>query len=129
MVRFCPRWGASIVTLVDSEIRCGPAWPVHGPGGRVQEGNSERYLPVDKQTVAKEYAAHEADSGSTEVQIAILSARIEHLTRHLSEHQKDYHSRRGLLMMVGKRRRLLNYLRRKDINRYRELIGRLGLRR
>jgi small subunit ribosomal protein S15 len=86
-------------------------------------------LPVDKGTIAKEYAAHENDTGSTEVQVAILTARIEHLTKHLGEHPKDYHSRRGLLMMVGKRRRLLNYLRRKDIDRYRELIGRLGLRR
>ncbi len=86
-------------------------------------------MPVDKQKVVKEYATSDKDTGSAEVQIALLTARIEHLTKHLSEHRKDYHSRRGLLMMVGKRRRLLDYLRRKDIERYRELIARLGLRR
>ncbi len=86
-------------------------------------------MPVDKSTVVKEFAKSESDTGSTEVQVAILTARIQHLTEHLARHPKDYHSRRGLLMMVGKRRRLLDYLRRKDIDRYRELIGRLGLRR
>jgi small subunit ribosomal protein S15 len=71
----------------------------------------------------------EADTGSPEVQVAILSKRIEGLTEHLKGHAKDHHSRRGLLQMVGKRRRLLDYLRRQDIERYRALIQRLGLRR
>jgi small subunit ribosomal protein S15 len=69
------------------------------------------------------------DTGSPEVQVAILSKRIEQLTEHLRTHAKDHHSRRGLLQMVGKRRRLLEYLRREDVERYRALIGRLGLRR
>ena len=70
-----------------------------------------------------------ADTGSTEVQVALLTARINHLTEHLREHKKDHHSRRGLLMMVGKRRRLLGYLERADLDRYRSLVGELGLRR
>ncbi|MDI7252691.1 MAG: 30S ribosomal protein S15, partial [Actinomycetota bacterium] len=72
---------------------------------------------------------HEKDTGSAEVQIALLTKRIEELTEHLKVHKKDHHSRRGLLKMVGKRRRLLNYLREKDVERYRQLIERLGLRR
>ncbi|HEV2773419.1 MAG TPA: 30S ribosomal protein S15 [Thermoleophilaceae bacterium] len=69
------------------------------------------------------------DTGSTEVQVALLTERINGLTEHLREHRKDHHSRRGLLMLVGRRRRLLNYLRRSDLDRYRTLIGELGLRR
>ncbi len=77
----------------------------------------------------KEYAIHEGDTGSPEVQIALLSERIRNLTDHLKDHAKDFHSRRGLLMMVGQRRRLLDYVRRKDAKRYKALIERLGLRR
>ena len=76
-----------------------------------------------------QYRQHEGDTGSPEVQIALLSSRINQLTEHLKEHKKDHHSRRGLLMMVGQRRRLLNYLSNKDINRYREVVAKLGLRR
>ena len=76
-----------------------------------------------------EYSTGEQDTGSPEVQVAILSERIVNLTEHLKEHNKDFHSRRGLLMMVGQRRRLRDYLRRKDQLRYETLIGRLGLRR
>ena len=76
-----------------------------------------------------EYSTGEQDTGSPEVQVAILSERIVNLTEHLKEHKKDFHSRRGLLMMVGQRRRLLDYLKRKDQLRYETLIGRLGLRR
>jgi len=76
-----------------------------------------------------EHRLHEADTGSTEVQVALLTARINHLTEHLKVHKKDHHSRRGLLMLVGQRRRLLDYLRRNDVERYRALIARLGLRR
>lgn len=82
-----------------------------------------------KNELIKEYRTHEADTGSPEVQIAVLTAEITALNTHLREHTKDHHSRRGLLKMVGRRRHLLNYLRSKDIQRYRELINKLGLRR
>ncbi|MCS6922378.1 MAG: 30S ribosomal protein S15 [Elioraea sp.] len=77
----------------------------------------------------KEFAQHEGDTGSPEVQIALLSERIRNLTEHLKTHAKDFHSRRGLLMMVGQRRRLLDYVRKKDAARYKALVDRLGLRR
>ena len=76
-----------------------------------------------------EYQAAESDTGSPEVQVALLSERISNLTEHLKTHAKDFHSRRGLLMLVGRRRRLLDYLKKKDESRYTTLIGRLGLRR
>lgn len=82
-----------------------------------------------KQAIIKEFAVHEGDTGSPEVQIAILTNRITYLTEHLKEHKKDHHSRRGLLKLVGQRRNMLDYLRRKDIERYRSLIERLGLRK
>ena len=82
-----------------------------------------------KLAVIKEYASHEGDTGSPEVQVAILTSRIQYLTEHLKEHKKDHHSRRGLLKLVGQRRNMLDYLRRKDIERYRSLIERLGLRK
>jgi small subunit ribosomal protein S15 len=82
-----------------------------------------------KKTLIEEHRRSETDTGSAEVQIAVLSRRIDELTRHLKDHASDHHSRRGLLKMVGKRRRLLEYLRREDVERYRALIGRLGLRR
>ena len=82
-----------------------------------------------KQELISEYATKSGDTGSPEVQVAILSERIRNLTDHLSGHKKDFHSRRGLLVMVGQRRRLLDYLRRSDGQRYETLIGRLGLRR
>ncbi|NND03058.1 MAG: 30S ribosomal protein S15 [Acidimicrobiia bacterium] len=83
----------------------------------------------DTSTVVEEFGSHEKDTGTPEVQIALLTERINHLTEHLRTHKKDHHSRRGLLMMVGKRRRLLAYLRNQDVERYRSLIARLGLRR
>jgi small subunit ribosomal protein S15 len=87
-------------------------------------------LPKDQKTVILgEYRTHEGDTGSPEVQVALLTARINQLTDHLREHKRDHHSRRGLLMMVGRRRRLLDYLARNDANRYRSLVARLGLRR
>ena len=82
-----------------------------------------------KLAVIKEYATHEGDTGSPEVQVAILTSRITYLTEHLKEHKKDHHSRRGLLKLVCQRRNMLDYLRRKDIERYRSLIERLGLRK
>ncbi|HZA26753.1 MAG TPA: 30S ribosomal protein S15 [Actinomycetota bacterium] len=82
-----------------------------------------------KQQLITDFRRSEEDTGSPEVQVAVLSRRIEELTEHLKSHRKDHHSRRGLLRMVGRRRRLLDYLRREDIERYRALIERLGLRR
>ena len=82
-----------------------------------------------KKKIIAEYGTTEGDTGSPEVQIALLSHRIAHLTEHLKQHKHDHHSRRGLLLLVGRRRRLLNYLRKIDINRYRALIEKLGLRR
>lgn len=81
------------------------------------------------QEIISEFGVHDSDTGSPEVQVALLSERINHLTEHLRTHKHDHHSRRGLLMMVGRRRRLLNYLRRTDVERYRKLISSLGLRR
>ena len=82
-----------------------------------------------KKKIIDEYATSEGDTGSPEVQVALLTHRIQHLTEHLKQHQHDHHSRRGLLLLVGRRRRLLNYLRDTDIERYRSLIERLGLRK
>ena len=85
-------------------------------------------LPRSKQEIIAEFRTHEGDTGSPEVQIAILTERINHLTEHLKTHKKDHHSRRGLLKMVGQRRRLLNYLRNNDIQRFRAITEKLGLR-
>ena len=82
-----------------------------------------------KKAIIEEYATHPGDTGSPEVQVAILTTRIKELTEHLKEHKHDHHTRRGLLLLVGRRRNLLNYLQRVDIERYRSLIERLGLRR
>ena len=83
----------------------------------------------EKEKIVKKYARKEGDTGSAEVQIAILSKEISELTEHLKEHKHDYHSRRGLLMKVGHRRSLLNYLMKKDVTRYREIVKKLGLRK
>ncbi len=85
--------------------------------------------PERKQALIGEYRRKDGDTGSPEVQVAVLSERIRNLTDHLATHRKDFHSRRGLLVMVGQRRRLLDYLKRTDTERYASLIGRLGLRR
>lgn len=85
-------------------------------------------MPIAKDDIIKKYQLHEGDRGSAPVQVAILTARIDDLRSHFDKHKKDHHSRRGLLKMVGRRRRLLEYLRRNDIERYRELIADLGLR-
>jgi small subunit ribosomal protein S15 len=84
---------------------------------------------AQKSKIVEEYARGDADTGSPEVQVALLSARISELTEHFGQHKKDHHSRQGLLKMVNKRRKLLDYLKAKDQDRYRELISRLGLRR
>ncbi|MEC8013868.1 MAG: 30S ribosomal protein S15 [Verrucomicrobiota bacterium] len=84
---------------------------------------------VNKQNVIEDNRSHDKDTGSSEVQIALLSARISHLTEHLKSHRKDFHSRRGLLMMAAKRRKLLDYLKRTDLKRYQAIIEKLDLRR
>lgn len=96
--------------------------PVLGCAERVREMRAT-------QEIVGEFGAHDSDTGSPEVQVALLSQRIRHLTEHLREHKHDHHSRRGLLMMVGKRKRLLDYLRKNDAERYRRVIAKLGLRR
>ena len=85
--------------------------------------------PAVKQQIIKEYATHEGDTGSPEVQVAMLTQRIKDLTEHLKQHKHDHHTRRGLMALVGRRRRMLGYLQKVDIERYRALIERLGLRR
>ena len=82
----------------------------------------------EKQAIIKEYATHEGDTGSAQVQVAVLTKRINDLTEHLKTHKKDHHSRRGLLKMVGHRRNLLAYIYKKDVNEYRQLIAKLGIR-
>lgn len=84
---------------------------------------------VKKQDIIRDYRKHEQDTGSAEVQVAILTERIKELTEHFKSHKKDHHSRRGLLKLVGKRRRLLDYLKIQDLKAYRELISRLGIRK
>ena len=84
---------------------------------------------AEKTRIMQEYAIHEGDTGSPEVQVAVLTANINNLTEHMKEHKHDFHSQRGLLQMVGHRRNLLAYLKNKDLNRYRSLIERLGLRK
>ena len=87
-----------------------------------------RHTPTTQEIVT-EFGHHDGDTGSPEVQVALLTGRINHLTEHLRTHQGDHHGRRGLLMMVGRRRRLLDYLRSQDVERYRTLVAQLGLRR
>ena len=101
--------------------------PLH-PTARVCRKRTNLKMPDTSATIT-EYRLHETDTGSPEVQIALLTERINMLTAHLKVHKKDHHSRRGLLMLVGRRRRLLDYLRSNDVERYRALIARLGLRR
>ena len=83
----------------------------------------------EKKTLIDKFKLHESDTGSPEVQVGLLTHRISYLTEHLKVHKKDHHSRRGLLMLVGRRRRLLNYVKNKDVNRYRAIIDTLGLKR
>ena len=85
-------------------------------------------MVINKQEIMETYGRHEGDTGSPEVQIALLTARINHLNEHLKVHKKDHHSRRGLLLMIGQRRGLLDYLKGTDIEAYRQLIAKLGLR-
>ena len=84
---------------------------------------------VNKQNIIEENRSHDKDTGSSEVQIALLTSRISHLTEHLKTHRKDFHSRRGLLMMAARRRKLLDYLKKNDLKRYQAIVEKLGLRR
>jgi small subunit ribosomal protein S15 len=94
-----------------------------------QEVSSVSFTQVQKATIISGYKTHEKDTGSPEVQVALLSERITYLTEHFKSHAKDHHSRRGLMKLVGQRRRLLDYLKVNDVNRYRGLIERLGIRK
>jgi small subunit ribosomal protein S15 len=100
-----------------------------GHWGSAKKGGNIVLTPEQKQQLIEKYRVHESDTGSPEVQIAILTERINYLTEHLKEHKKDHHSRRGLLKMVGQRRGLLNYLRDNDIARYRIILEKLNLRK
>jgi small subunit ribosomal protein S15 len=100
------------------------------PPGQAKRGESRMTMTKDEKTqVIDSYKTHEGDTGSPEVQVAILTERITYLTGHFKTHKKDHHSRRGLLKLVGQRRRLLDYLKDKEVSRYRTLIQRLGIRR
>ena len=112
-------------TTARFRLGCGCA-KVHPSGRETHEKMSEQ---VKKQTIIEENRSHDKDTGSSEVQIALLSARISHLTEHLKTHRKDFHSRRGLLMMAARRRKLLDYLKRTDLKRYQAIIEKLDLRR
>ena len=115
---------------IPPELRCCYHWPadVLLPSAVAKSSRSIPHMP-DKQATISEYRLHETDTGSPEVQIAVLSERIVHLTEHLKVHKGDHHTRRGLLKLIGRRRRLLDYVRNNDVERYRDIIGRLGLRR
>jgi small subunit ribosomal protein S15 len=115
--------------------RAGAIAPARIYGAGASSPGSELIVEVDstpmpeKQATIAEYRIHDTDTGSPEVQIALLSGRIVHLTEHLKVHKGDHHTRRGLLKLIGRRRRLLDYVRNNDVERYRDIIGRLGLRR
>lgn len=94
-----------------------------------QEDKKVSFTSEDKKKLIAQYKLHESDTGSPEVQVGLLTHRISYLTEHLKVHKKDHHSRRGLLMLVGRRRRLLNYVKHKDVNRYRAIIEELGLKK
>ena len=100
-----------------------------GPKPKEESRNLSEIIDRQKPEVIGEHRLHETDTGSPEVQIALLTKRINHLNEHLKVHKKDHHSRRGLLMLVGRRRRMLDYVRSIDVARYREIVARLGLRR
>jgi small subunit ribosomal protein S15 len=109
----------------------GPGHAAHAAVGTTidQEDTAVVLTVTDKAKIMQDYELHEGDTGSPEVQIALLTARIEYLTEHFKTHKKDFHSRTGLLKLVGQRRKLLNYLKKKDIQRYREILQRLNLRK
>jgi len=106
-----------------------PPRPAPGPHGTEENEEHVALDAAQKKTILDAYGVHEGDTGSPEAQIALLTRRITDLTEHLKQHKHDHHSRRGLLLLVGRRRRLLKYLREVDVARYRSLIERLGIRR
>jgi small subunit ribosomal protein S15 len=112
--------------LPASLARHGKGW-----GEDLSEGGEKNVVlsTEDKRNLIAKYKVHDSDTGSPEVQVGLLTNRIEYLTEHLKIHKKDHHSRRGLLMLVGRRRRLLNYVKYKDVNRYRTIIETLGLKK
>jgi small subunit ribosomal protein S15 len=97
--------------------------------GSLQSCNPHKTMPIAKTEIITQYKIHEKDTGSSDVQIALLTARINHLTEHLRGHRKDFHSRRGLLQMASRRRKLLDYLKRHDLAKYNDLLQRLNLRK
>ena len=117
--------------LIRTKRQPGSDWVVDVPKyiPRIEQLMNKMSEQVKKQTIIEENRSHEKDTGSSEVQIALLSARISHLTEHLKTHRKDFHSRRGLLMMAARRRKLLDYLKRTDLKRYQAIIEKLDLRR
>jgi small subunit ribosomal protein S15 len=122
-VLFFRGWG--VVLAPEQHTSSGPSANAGGAGG----GHAVPLNRESKTEIIGSYRMTETDTGSPEVQIALLTKRIEHLTEHFKAHAKDHHSRQGLLKMVGKRRRLLDYLRRKDFERYQRIINRLGIRK
>ena len=121
----------SAYQLIRTKRQPGSDWVVDVPKyiPRIEQLMNKMSEQVKKQTIIEENRSHEKDTGSSEVQIALLSARISHLTEHLKTHRKDFHSRRGLLMMAARRRKLLDYLKRTDLKRYQAIIEKLDLRR
>ena len=121
----------SALPLIRTKRQPGSDWVVDVPKyiPRIEQLMNKMSEQVKKQTIIEENRSHEKDTGSSEVQIALLSARISHLTEHLKTHRKDFHSRRGLLMMAARRRKLLDYLKRTDLKRYQAIIEKLDLRR
>ena len=121
----------SAYQLIRTKRQPGSDWVVDVPKyiPRVEQLMNKMSEQVKKQTIIEENRSHDKDTGSSEVQIALLSARISHLTEHLKTHRKDFHSRRGLLMMAARRRKLLDYLKRTDLKRYQAIIEKLDLRR
>jgi small subunit ribosomal protein S15 len=105
------------------------SWKAIKIQNEIKMRTEENSIMQTKNDVINKYKRHDSDTGSPEVQIALLSERISHLTDHFKEHKKDFHSRRGLLKLVGQRRRLLDYLKKKDLSKYREIIESLGLRK
>lgn len=117
------------VTLAQPRFRSRRGWNHGTPVPYSRENNYQTMSTVSKPEIISEFKIHEKDTGSSEVQIALLTARINHLTEHLRTHRKDFHSRRGLLQMAARRRKLLDYVKRHDLAKYTELLQKLSLRR
>lgn len=125
MLEFASRRGGLCVPERRSADPCGSP----GSGAQLKRYEAEARTLVESHEIVNEFGRHPTDTGSPEVQVALLTERIQHLTQHLQQNKKDHASERGLKLLVGKRRRLLDYLRREDVGRYQALIDKLGLRR